>query len=345
MRSAIARREPSTATLAAMLIVSACGKHEDKPAPAPAPPPTAPSAATPPPPPAPPTPHDAGASAASKALAQRCVLGGDPIADDCSVGNEGIAFDHGGRLYVVAAKDIRRYKKTGTGPCSFEPDGAAIPLPPENKRAQTVGKGSIYMRSGGPAWHLATAGDAVYAIDFLAGMFRIDRGKAEPACTNEFGYDSVAALGKRLVIARKGLEVLALSGGGRCRATSAKIDDKAHGKVFAVHDHLYAGFVDITRYDGTKKVPLGDSVHACSVTGIAACGAGTCIADNNCMKLVELAADGSVKTTFESDALFERRPYSLATAIEHEGDMYLLAKYRDKNTCETAVYQVPASAL
>ena len=332
---AVARREPSIAAVLAMLIVSACG-HHDEPAPAPAPvaPTPRPDAASPPP---------LDAAPAKPAIARRCTLGGDPLADDCKSDNSGIAFDHAGTLYVVAAHDIRRYKRTGD--CNFELAGAPIGLPPETKRLQALGKGPIYMRSGGPVWHLASAGDAIYIVDYLAGMFRIDRGKAEPACTDEFGYDSVAVLGKRVVIARKGIEQLALAGRGHCRASSANIDAKASGKVFAVRDTLYAGFVDVARYDGATKVPLGETIHACSVVGVVPCGSGTCVVDNNCMKLIELAANGTLAHTLDDVALFATRPYALASATAYGDSVWLLAKHRDRDTCETAVYEVPFSSL
>ena len=100
---------------------------------------------------------------------------------------------------------------------------------PVPTRAQAIDKGPVYMRSGGPAWHLLSSADAIYAYDYLGGMFRIDRGKSEPTCTEVFGYDSAVAIGGKLLVARQGIERLAP--GKPCKASSAKIDDKAQGSL------------------------------------------------------------------------------------------------------------------
>src|SRR5438309_132592 len=83
-----------------------------------------------------------------------------------------------------------RYTRAAGDDCRFDPAGEPIALPAANKRPQRIDKGPVYMRSGGPAWHLVRAGDAIYAYDFLGGLFRVDRGKPEAACTDVFGYDS-----------------------------------------------------------------------------------------------------------------------------------------------------------
>jgi hypothetical protein len=337
-----------------MLIVCAC-KGGDKPPPAPAPVAPSPRKVEPP--------VDAGSSgsititvgkpaASGPVLTKRCQLGGDPITNDCVGGGSGIAFDRAGTLYLVATKEVRRYKRavagSGADACRFDPAGAPIAMPADNPRPQTLGKGPMYMRSGGAAWHLATIGDAIYAIDYLGGMFRIDSGKAVPACTAEFGYEGVVQLGKRMLIARQGIEELVLTGGGKCKARAAHIDDKHRGgTLFTAHDHLYADAFSsgVVRYDGTTQTPVAKDTRVCTVTTVAACGAGACILDNNCMQLVELDANDAVKHVFEQQQLFETRPFFVRDAATHDGDLYIVARHKDHDVCEVAVYELPKPAF
>jgi hypothetical protein len=283
-------------------------------------------------------------------LARRCVLGGDPLTSDCIAGGSGVAFDKAGTLYIVAGTQVRRYKRAageaGDADCHYEPAGAPIELPPDNPRPQSL-DGPVYMRSGGAAWHLTATADAIYVHDYLGGLFRIDRGKAEPACVDVFGFSAVAARGKQLLISRKGIEQLSL--GKKCVARSAKIDDKARGDVYVVHDHLYTANVgEITRYDDKTAVKLGEGTRICSSSGFTACGDGACIADNNCMQIVQLAADGKVQRVLDDDTLFDVRPWSLEEATTRDdGSVFIYARHRDagngKQICETAIYELPAA--
>jgi hypothetical protein len=343
------RRQPITHVLGLIVLFSGCHKKSDAPAPDPGSS-TAPASA--------PVAGDAAAvvekavpSPAKDApikLARRCVLGGDPLPADCVAGGEGVVFGKDGLLYVVAGKQVNRYQRAPGDDCHFEPSGEPIQLPPDNPRPQSI-DGPVYMRSGGAAWHLVRAGDAVYAHDYLGGLFRIDRGKPEPSCDDVFGFSTVAPLGKKLVIARKGIEELRL--GTKCTAASAKVDDKAHGDLFAVQGKLYlASGSDLWRFDGTTRVPLAADERVCYVTGLTACGDGACIVDSNCMQIIQLAADGKVLRKLESDQLFATRPWSIRTAATSDaGDVYVLAKHRDKThdkeICEAAIYEVPAAAF
>lgn len=331
-----------TGLVGCMLIVSACSKkaewkardrEETKPA----------STAPEPPKPAPPP-----AKPAKTTLAKRCTVGGDPLAQACNVYDEGLAIAKDGTLYVVAGKQLRRYRRTDGADCTLEPSGDPIDLPPDNPRPQEMGKGPIYMRSGGGEWHLVRAGDAIYAHDFLGGLFRVDRGKPEPVC-DVFGYSSLAAFGKKLVIARQGFEELKL--GKKCAPAKLGIDDKARGQVFAVRDHLYLGDgKQLTRYDGKTPVSLLEDKRVCFVTSLSACGDGLCVLDQNCMQILQLDADGKVLRALDDDVLFQTRPFGVNQLVTADnGNLYVRAKHRDntngKEICESAIYELPAAAF
>ena len=331
------RRAHTNIRLLVVLGFSACA--EDKPAPIKqAPPPVAdaaPVVAT----------TDAGASpgkitisvtppkAPGSGLAKRCAVGGPPLATACIGGSKGIAIDAAGTIYVTNEQQLHRYTDDD---CKLTPAGDPIDLPADNPRPQVVGKGPVYMRSGGVAWGLARAGDAIYVHDFLVGLFRVDRGKVEPVCTQEFGFHKFARVGKRLLAQRKGIEEITIGKAGKCKAKSAGVDDKAR-MLFAVRDRAY-----------TKLDDLG--VRLCHASAMAACGDGACILDHNCPQVIQLDAAGAVLRTIDGDKLFDTRPWSvdgLATAAD--GTVYIYARHRDKvgdkEVCEAAVYRMHAATF
>ena len=286
-------------------------------------------------------------------FAKRCAIGGSPLASTCTGGSKGVAIDKAGVVYVVNEKHLHRYKPVAGEPCKLEPDGEPIELPPDDPtsapRPQTVGKGPLYMRSGGVAWELVQTPDEIYVHDFLVGLFRVDRGKVEPACTEVFGFRTITKLGKRLVGKRGGIEELVLGKAGKCKAKSAGIDDKARDDIYAVGDKLYSGFSKLVRYDAAPT-ELAAKARFCAITAMTACGDGACILDHNCPKIVQLAPDGSLLREIDSDKLFDTRPWSLdAAATAADGSVYLYARHRDKvgdkETCEAAVYAVPAAVF
>ncbi|HEY5921325.1 MAG TPA: hypothetical protein VIV11_06630 [Kofleriaceae bacterium] len=285
---------------------------------------------------------------ARPSLANRCVLGGDPLAGSCSAYNEGIAVGRDGLLYVVAGKQVRRYQRLEGADCRLEPSGEPIEMPADNPRPQEVGKGPIYMRSGGSEWRMLRAGDAIYAHDFLGGLFRIDRGKPEPVC-DVFGYSMLAAFGKKLVIARQGFEELKL--GKKCKEHKLGIDDKARGDVYAIRDHLYlANGKRLTRYDGKTPVELLEDKQVCYVSSLAACGDGLCVLDQNCVQIIQLGPDGKLLRKIDDDQLFATRPYGMNHIVAADnGNVYIRAKHRDstnnKEICETAIYELPAAVF
>ena len=267
-------------------------------------------------------------------FAKRCAVGGAPLASTCVGGSTGIALDKAGTLYVTNEGALHRYKVDAD--CKLEPAGDPIALPENNPRPQVVGKGPMYMRSGGVAWDLVQTSDAIYAHDFLVGLFRVDRGKVEPACTAEFGFRNYVKVGKRFLAQRKGIEEVTLGAKGACKVKSAGIDDKARS-LFAARDKAYTSFDDL-------------GIRLCHASAMTACGDGACILDHNCPKLVQLAADGTVLRQIEDDKLFDKRPYSVdALATAADGAVYLYARHRDKvgdkDVCEAAIYRVPAATF
>ncbi len=279
------------------------------------------------------------------ALGKRCTVAGEPLAGSCTGGPAGLALDAAGTLWVVSDKEVRRFTRQAGADCHYDPAGDPIALPPVATRAQPLEKGPVYMRSGGPAWHLLATADAIYAYDFLGGMFRIDRGKPEPVC-DVFGYDSAAALGGKIFIARQGIEQLAL--GKKCTAKSAKLDDELRGTLHVIAGKLHAATRDnqLVRFEGAQATPFGNLAKLCSVWAAFGCGDGVCVVDGNCRKIVQIGDDGVLVRALDQDALFEPVPWSIPDAITRpDGTAVLLARNRDGNgpdaTCEGALYELP----
>jgi len=310
--------------------ITACRRDDPPPAPAPVPvpvpapvpAPVPPPVPVPVPPPAPPPP-----------LAHRCALDGNPIVGGCSGGGTGIAIDRSNTIYLTVGAIVLRYTRAPGAGCTLTRAGERIQLPADIKRPQRLDAGPIYMRSGGVAWHLVSTGDATYAYDFLAGLYRIDRGKAEPACTDVFGYESLAAHGGKLLVNRDGIEELVL--GPRC--TARKIRD-GRGRLYSARDELYLASpaFELSRVRGRELEPL--DVKPCSVNAIVACGEGACVVDGNCGRINSLAN----ARTFDFGALFDARPYMLPDATTaRDGTVYAIARHRIREKCETAVYAIP----
>jgi hypothetical protein len=277
------------------------------------------------------------------ALGKRCPIAGEPLAGDCVGGSEGLALDGKGVLWVTSGTTVRRYARTEG--CRYEPVGAPIELPAVDKRMQPMDKGPVYMRSGGPAWRLLRAGDAIYAYDYLGGMFRIDRDKPEPACLDVFGYDSAAFQGGKIYIARQGIEQLVL--GKKCVAKSAKIDDKAHGKLATIGGKLYLASRDnaLMRAEPGKLVDAAPTAKACSIWAATACGDGACMIDGNCKRVIQVG-EGDFMRMLDQDTLFEPVPWSIAAAETLlDGTVVVLARLREGHgetaTCEGALYELP----
>jgi hypothetical protein len=278
------------------------------------------------------------------ALGKRCAIDGEPLVGECSGGSEGLAIDAKNTLWVTSGASIRRYTRGEA--CHYVPDGVPFDLPPVDKRMQPLDKGPVYMRSGGPAWHLLRAGDAIYAYDYLGGMFRVDRGKPEPVCLDVFGYDSAAFLDGKIYIARQGIEELVP--GKKCVAKSAKIDDKAHGKLAAIRGKLYLASRDnaLMRAEPKKLVDAAPTAKPCSIWATTACGdSDACMIDGNCKRVIQVG-DGDFERVLEQDSLFEPVPWSIvAAATWSDGAVVTLARVREGHgpeaTCEGAIYELP----
>jgi hypothetical protein len=267
-------------------------------------------------------------------FAKRCAIGGAPLATDCVGGSNGIAFDKAGTLYITNAGALHRYEIQPD--CKLAPKGEPRALPANNPRPQTVGKGPIYMRSGGVAWDLVQMADAVYAHDFLVGLFRVDGAKPEPACTQQFGFRTYVKVGKRLLALRNGIEEVTLGKAGACKAKSAGIDDKARS-LFGARGKAYTTFADL-------------GVRICHASAMTACGEGACILDHNCPGLTQLAADDKVVRQIDANKLFDKRPYSVdGIATAADGTVYIHARHRDRidglDACEAAVYVIPPAVF
>jgi len=287
-------------------------------------------------------------------LARRCRLEGDPLLQPCAGRSQGIAVARDGALYVIAGNEIRRYARADDGEeCRYTPRGAAIPLPPEQARPQRLDRGPVYMRSGGPAWHLARAGNAVYAVDFLGGLYRLEGDALRPACTEVFGYDHVVAHRGKLLVARRGVEQLVLGKAGRCKAAPVPrySTERRSSKLHVVGDRVYlAAGGELARYDGGTATKLTGDADLCFVTDVTACGDGACVLDGNCPKLVQLDAGGDVVRTLDRGDLFSARPVGISDAVTLDsGAVLLLALHRDtaggQATCEHAIYEVPAAVF
>lgn len=280
------------------------------------------------------------------ALAKRCALVGDPLAN-AGCHNGSIATDTKGGIFVVDGAHVRRYVRAGEpGECRLELDAAfgdhgVAPTPPDNPRPQSL-DGPVYMRSGGPDWRVVASGDTIYVHDYLGGLYRIDRGKPEKVCPNLFGFSTLAVVKGKLLIARKGIEQVALPS---CKAKSAKLDDHAHGSIFSVHDQLYiADGTTVSRFEGATAQKL-DAGELCYADGITTCGSGVCIVDHNCPSVIVV---GDTAKKLDADDLFTNRPYGLGSAATApDGTVYLYALHKEQGMdapCEGAVYALNPAA-
>lgn len=320
-----------------LVAIAACSKHEDAP-----PAPTATAVEVAPPPPADAADTTAGkfkitfqkARTPGSELGKRCTIAGDPLAVGC-MGSVSVALDGAGTLWVVSGKQVRRLKGDG---CAYTEAGAPVDLPADNPRPQPLGKGKVYMRSGGAEWKLLADGNKVYAYDYLGGMFRIDSGKAEPFC-DVFGYDSAVAIGGKIVVGREGAEEL--KPGKTC--TTVKRDDKLKGRVGVANGKL----VEVSR-DNALSIDgkALETDHLCSTGPVFACGGGVCVVDGNCRGIVQ--ADPPRKLDY--DQLFAPQPWSISGVVtKPDGTAIVGAVLRegqgDAATCEGAVFELPAAVF
>jgi hypothetical protein len=283
--------------------------------------------------------------------AVRCRLAGDPLDVECSRG-PAVAVDGKGRVYAADKATVRRYDMVAAGAdgCELARDAAfgtdgALALPDLAPQPQRLDGGPVYMASGGAHWKvMAGAGATMYLVEFLRGVHRVDRGKVEPVCPGLQGVGSIAVRGKTSYASGDKVTL-----GGKCARTRTELAPPP-SRVVVVGDDLWGetqGF-EVVRYaaDGTAAVTVGtgdafEPGGICSVSGLAPCGDGVCVADGNCMKVTHFAHDGSVVAVYEDDRLFVTRPYGLSgAAAAPDGSLWIAATHKDGNRCEGALYRV-----
>ncbi|MCA9674228.1 MAG: hypothetical protein KC464_04220, partial [Myxococcales bacterium] len=291
-------------------------------------------------------------------LAARCSLEGDPLASECRVAEDSIAVDAAGHVYVGDTAGLRRYvvgDGAGAG-CALVLDAGfghagVVPWPVMEPKGQVLGKGPVYMRSGGPEWKVAIGprGEA-YIYDYLLGIHRVDRGKVEPVCPDLQGIHALRFIGKQAYVGQGALSRLTI--GRTCKVTPAKLDQPARFGFAVVGDALVAevDFHHLARFDGDGKTVATygiDDAFApggyCSAVAQVPCGDGLCVLDQNCQKVVRWALDGTYDRTIESEELFGARPATLSAAVrDHDGVVWIAAAHKDGEVCEGAIYRVPA---
>lgn len=292
------------------------------------------------------------------AAAMRCALGGDPLVVPC-VGSGTLAVTPRGALYLTGdGGTVRRYRRAAGEGCTLELDasfgaGGTLTAPDKAPKPQTLGKGPVYMRSGGPDWQLAADGDTVYLYDLLLGLYRVDRGSAQPVCPDLQGLKGLAIDGGTAISSIDGGTRLAL--GKKCKASPVTLDPKPRFGVHAVGDAAWGQIASgkLVRYgkDGAAAATIGgDDAFApgglCSTSAVSACGDDVCVLDGNCQKLSRFAADGTHVLERKADQLLGDRPYGFsALAPADDGGLWLLARHKDGETCEAALYLVPGAAL
>ncbi|MBZ0233891.1 MAG: hypothetical protein K8M05_16305, partial [Deltaproteobacteria bacterium] len=292
------------------------------------------------------------------APAMRCALGGDPLVVPC-VGSGTLAVTPRGALYVTGdGGTVRRYRRAAGEGCTLELDegfgaGGTLTAPDKPPKPQTLGKGPVYMRSGGPDWQLAADGNTVYLYDLLLGLYRIDRGSAQPVCPDLQGLKGLAIDGGSAVTSIDGGTRLAL--GKKCKAEKLALDPRPRFGIHAVGDTVWGQIASgkLVRYgkDGEAVATLGgDDAFApgglCSTVAVSSCGDDVCVLDGNCQKVSRFTADGAHVLERKIDQLLGDRPYGFsALAPADDGGLWLLARHKDGETCEAALYLVPGAAL
>jgi hypothetical protein len=283
-------------------------------------------------------------TASSNGVAQRCAIGGDPLKVDCAGTGPNLVLDADNRVYVVTGHAVRRLRRANAENCRYDPEGAPVELPERIERSQRL-DGPLALRTGGVQWQLTGGAHAVYAYDFLGGVYRVDRGKGEKVCTDVFGFSSLAELGGRLLVQRTGVEQLVL--GAHCTARNAGYDDRISGTLLVARDHLYVATTrGLARYDGRTRVELAPHRMLVDSVGLVPCGDGMCILDWSGM-ITQVTLDGAVERELVGFQMFRAVPDKLlGLAAERDGTLLVLARNRDSTPggaiCEAALYELPA---
>jgi hypothetical protein len=337
------------------VVLAGCSKESDAPAPAPPPAPGSGSAQTP----APANDPSAGIhwkvvparKPGQASTAQRCSIEGNPLKVEHNIS---IALDGAQHVYVSDDIGFRRYQATTDGGCqltldrTFGQDGW-LPIPKVEPKSQRLDGGTLHFRSGGPQWSIISGGGAViYAYDFLLGVYRIDRGKAEPVCPSIQGLTSMAVFNGTVLIGNQPLRRLSL--GVPCKASDIA---KSGGSIFVTGKQVWlANDKTITAIDAHGKpsevaIVSKDSFAPggfCNISSVSACGDKVCVVDNNCKKIAVFNVDGSFAAEL-NDNLFDHTPYMLTAGAGSDRGLWLGAKYHEANNYEGAIFWIPATEM
>lgn len=299
-----------------------------------------------------PPPEDVGS-------AIRCTLEPpiEPVARDIHASRD-LAVDADGAVYLVdGERGVRRYVPAGGEGCVLRADAAfgtagLWPLPEVKPIGQKL-DGPVYMRSGGPKYSLARAGDgSIYAYDFLGGAYRV-RGKAKPErCGDVPGISGLAFVGKRMLAAR-GREVIVLEVKGKTckpgKTFTAALSPNALAGDGDGDTLLLGGRDDEYRVArvGSDGKPLwtagADDSFApsgmCSITAVARCGEAICVADGNCQKLLRFdPTTGAHLATTRYHDLFGPRVDQLHAITATYASLSLKA---GDETVQPAIFRLP----
>lgn len=290
----------------------------------------------------------------SPSTALRCAIEGDPLAAKNVLS---LAMSDDGRLYISDDRGFRRYQPTLTGGCKLKLDRGygsnGVLAPPADKPTAQSLDGTVVLRSGGPTWRLASDGKkAIYAFDFLLGVYRIDGNRIVPVCPNLKGVDSIVTVAGNTYL-----------GGGHVRSVNLRSkcstsDSKAgRGTIYGIAEKLWFKSTQdaktIVALDATGA-PTEVSIKStnsfapggfCYASAVTRCADKICVVDNNCKKVEIYNHDGSFAAELK-DRLFDRAPYGLPMGVSAgPAGLWLAATYHEADAYEGAVFLVPATEL
>lgn len=286
--------------------------------------------------------------------ALRCAIEGDPLSAKDVLS---LAMSDDGRLYISDDVGFRRYRPVFESGCKLKLDRGygqnGLLAPPADRPTPQTLNGTVAFRSGGPVWRLGSDGKkAIYAFDFLLGLYRIDGNRTAAVCPNMKGVDSIA-------IAHGATYV----GGGQVR--NVKLRSKCstsdvsagRGTIYGIADQLWFKSgqdsktiiaLDAKGARTELSIKSTDSFAPggfCYASAVTRCGDKICVVDNNCKKVEIYNQDGSFAAELK-DRLFDRDPYGLPTGTSAgPAGLWLAATYHEGNNYEGAIFQVPATEL
>ena len=286
--------------------------------------------------------------------ALRCAIEGDPLSAKNVLS---LAMSDDGRLYISDDIGFRRYQPVFDRGCTLKLDRDfgrnGLLAPPVDKPTAQSLDGPVAFRSGGPTWSLASDGKkAIYAFDFLLGVYRIDGNRTTAVCPNLKSVRSIAAAHRNTYVG--GGQVYNVNLRNKCATTELKAGS---GTIYNVADQLWfksdrdsktiialdtGGQRTEVSIKSTNSFAPGGFCYASAVTR---CGDKICVIDNNCKKVEIYNQDGSFAAELK-DRLFDRDPYGLpmGTSAGAAG-LWLAATYHEADTYEGAVFLVPTTEL